>query len=310
MSWFGSEQMKNAYGGLMKGHEEALAKEKRGEGSFASYAYRTLMDRLVSNPQSLFGRSINAEIWIPKLRQMGPEELLQHFAQNNPDILQQLQAEYDDMVIKGKADFERSGAKAAGGLGASATLDERSAGVNKLIDDFVAELSKPIDPADPYVARIIQGASGAAQDAAYARGLGGGISGAATEQNVAGALAGLESERRGAKGQALGLLNQRDLSQQDVAARLAMARQQLEEHRRQFNVGLDQENARMMYQGQQAQGQGIGGLLGGLGGLAASFIPGLQGYAPQLMNFGSQTGAGFGGLSAGAYKAPKYNRGY
>jgi hypothetical protein len=71
----------------------------------------------------------------------------------------------------------------------------------------------------------------------------------------------------------------------------------------QFMQQYAQQNNR-----QGALGAGIGGVLGGLAGGAASFIPGLQSFAPQLIGAGINTGSYLGGgmgLSGGpSYRPP------
>lgn len=159
-----------------------------------------------------------------------------------------------------------------------------------MLQQFYDEMQKPLDMNDPLVANILSNARSQALTSSEGRGVYGGYS-----QNVA---------------------NQQYIN---TAAQLQQQRQQMGQQALQSGVGASQDLARLRYgqardsyqdmlrnyQSQNDQNQGwgagIGGVLGAGAGLAASFIPGLQPFAPSLIaggaSVGSNIGRGIGGMS-------------
>lgn len=162
-----------------------------------------------------------------------------------------------------------------------------------MLKQFADEMNAPLNMDDPLVANILTGARQQALTSSEGRGIYGGYS-----QNVA---------------------NQQYVN---TAAQLQQQRRQMGQQALQSGVGASQDLAKMRYgqardsyqdmlnnysrQGEQNQGwgAGIGGVIGGGLGLAASFIPGLQPFAPALISGGAQAGSSIGRGIGGMAQPP------
>jgi hypothetical protein len=164
--------------------------------------------------------------------------------------------------------------------------------------EYMDELNKGVNWNDPQVKALLGQAQGAASEDAKRRGIQGPMAVGNAQQAYVGAQAQLRAQNEQQRLNAihLGLGNDQDKAQ-------------LQLQRDRFNYGIDQDN----YQRKLDQwtldnnnsagtGQAIGSVIGGLAGTAASFIPGLQPFAPALIGggatLGGTIGRGFGGSNS------------
>lgn len=209
-----------------------------------------------------------------------------------------------EQVAKAAADAEATKRTEAEG---------RTAKINADIDAFYQELSKPLDPNDPEVARVAALAGRNAAGQAYGAGVEGGLSVQNTQATAANAaaqtFAAERARRQGLQANLAGLRSNTGLSQQDYLDKQRAFRTQ----QAQYAEGLNYENQMSQYQNRAAPWQMAGGALGGLGGgLAAGFA---SSWDPKAVAAGFQGGAGMGAgllgqLGGGAIPQRKYTGGW
>lgn len=175
----------------------------------------------------------------------------------------------------------------------------------QMLRDFIKRMQADLDPNDPEVQRYTAQAVNASQRAAQASGIRGGLGVAATQRNVAAGMVPLSQFRQQQAAVGLGMLGQ-DLSN---AAQRQIQAAQLAEQQRQFNAAQQYDLQKIRAAYDQAQGAGIGSLIGG--GLAAAGTLGAIGLSggtlaptllpalPGLMRAGSQIGGGLGSMGQG-----------
>lgn len=159
-----------------------------------------------------------------------------------------------------------------------------------MLHAFADEMNAPLNLEDPLVKNILEGARTQTLASAQGQGVYGGYSQNQAERSYIGAASGLQQQRRQMGAQALqaGVGASQDLAK----LRYGQARDSYQDMLANYN--RENEN-------NQGWGATIGGALGGLAGGAASFIPGLQAFAPALISggasIGSSIGRGFGGMA-------------
>lgn len=159
--------------------------------------------------------------------------------------------------------------------------------------EFYKHMMGPLDMNDPQVASIMNTAYAQGQRTADRRGIGGPLGVGNAQGAMVGAGAQLMSQRQGMGLQALGTGLQGKIGLGNLAADEAWRKYQSDLNAWQMRNGQNQANG-------QAWGAGIGGVIGGGLGLAASFIPGLQPFAPALIGGGASLGSSIGGGVGGA----------
>lgn len=186
---------------------------------------------------------------------------------------------------------------------AKKTADERAA-ITARIQAFVDSLSGGLSPDDPIVKSLRGMAVDSSQGALERSGLWGGTGGAQlTESAVQRNLLPYAQQRQGLLAQGLGLLNQRDISNQELAMR---------------GDELAYKRAQQEWSAQQNQNAGLGSAFGTLGGalaggiLTAATAGAAAPLVPALLSGGASFGGGVGAMLTPQYRPPAsvYNRPY
>lgn len=186
---------------------------------------------------------------------------------------------------------------------AKKTAAER-AGITARIQAFVDSLSGGLSPDDPIVKSLRGMAVDSSQGALERSGMWGGTGGAQmTESAVQRNLLPYAQQRQGLMAQGLGLLNQRDISNQQLALQAD---------------DLAYKRAQQEWSAQQNQNAGLGSAFGTLGGgILGGVLTAVTGGAaaplvPALLSGGASLGGGVGAMFTPQFRPPSstYNRPY
>jgi hypothetical protein len=203
----------------------------------------------------------------------------------------------DDQLIahdkKFREEMDAAFASAKENAGQAAVEGQRQQVTNQL-QRYFEMLNSPVQDAqgnytDPLAKQLVDTGVAVGQKEATDRGIGGALGSTAAMSSAQTALQPYLAQRVQLAGQALQVINQRDLGLEDQRLKA----DELELQR----VGMENDKQSSMWQAQQKNGQAIGSAIGaGVGALG--FIGGPVLGAATVAG-GSALGAGFGGMAAG-----------